>query len=144
MKAGGFPTSQAAEEAFYEAFEKADVDAMMAVWADEDHILCVHPMGPRLQGRAAVAESWRRIFSNGAAMRLTITDARLTQSALLAVHVVHEHIATPERPEGHPPLVATNIYQLTDGGWRLILHHASPAPASQRQAQEPGPEGFLH
>jgi hypothetical protein len=26
----------------------------------------------------------------------------------------------------------TNIYRLTEGGWRMILHHASPASPSAK------------
>ena len=50
MKNVLFKTAQDAETAFYEAQEKADLDAMMAVWADDDDIVCVHPGGMRLSG----------------------------------------------------------------------------------------------
>ena len=46
-----FPTAQDAENAFYEALERADLEAMMAVWAEDEEIICVHPTGPRLTGR---------------------------------------------------------------------------------------------
>ncbi len=60
-----YATSRQAEQAFYDAFQRADVDEMMKVWADEDRIICIHPMGPRLDGRAAVAQSWRQISRAG-------------------------------------------------------------------------------
>ncbi len=65
MKRALFTTPQDAEAAFYEAFEKGDLDAMMGVWADDDDILCVHPAGPRLSGVEQVREAWRQIFSGG-------------------------------------------------------------------------------
>ena len=38
------------ERAFYDALQKADLDKLMACWADEDEIVCVHPGGVRLVG----------------------------------------------------------------------------------------------
>ena len=49
-----FPTAQDAENAFYEALERADLDGMMAVWAEDEDIVCVHPGGPRVSGPRAV------------------------------------------------------------------------------------------
>ena len=62
-----FPTAQDAENAFYEALERADLERMMAVWAEDEEIVCVHPGGPRLTGQDQVRESWRQIFAGGGA-----------------------------------------------------------------------------
>jgi ketosteroid isomerase-like protein len=62
MKKMLFATPQDAEAAFYEAFMKQDLEAMMAVWADDDEVYCVHPRGARVTGVAHVRESWRQIF----------------------------------------------------------------------------------
>ena len=52
---GGTPDD--VETAFYEALQNADITQLMACWADEDDILCVHPGGPRLEiGRASCRE----------------------------------------------------------------------------------------
>ena len=61
-----FPTPEDAEAAFYDAFERADLAAMMAVWAEADDVVCVHPSGPRLVGFEAVREGWAQIFSGAA------------------------------------------------------------------------------
>jgi hypothetical protein len=68
-----FPTPDDAETAFYDAFERADLAAMMAVWAEADDIVCIHPQGPRLAGFEAVRESWGQIFSAGAQLRVRTT-----------------------------------------------------------------------
>ena len=60
-----FPTPQDAEAAFYEALTKGDLEAMMAVWADDDEVYCVHPNGARVTGVDQVRESWRQIFASG-------------------------------------------------------------------------------
>jgi ketosteroid isomerase-like protein len=60
MSAPYYETSRDAERAFYAAFRQANLEEMMQVWADDDSIMCIHPMGPRLDGRAAVTRSWSR------------------------------------------------------------------------------------
>jgi ketosteroid isomerase-like protein len=65
VKKAHYANSQEAEAAFYDAFGKSDLDAMMAVWADDDEIYCVHPGGQRIAGVENVRESWRRFFTNG-------------------------------------------------------------------------------
>jgi hypothetical protein len=36
------------EAAFYDALQNADIEKLMACWADEDEIVCIHPGGLRL------------------------------------------------------------------------------------------------
>lgn len=142
MSDTGFPTPQAAEAAFYESFARKDLAAMMHVWAEDDHIECIHPMGERLRGVRAVRASWQRIFDDGLPMAFDISDAHYSQDSLLAIHVVHENITTPGLQDPHPPVIATNIYQCTQAGWRMILHHASPSPV--RNEPLAGADGTVH
>ena len=53
------------ERAFYDALQKADLDKLMACWADEDEIVCVHPGGVRLVGALEIRKSFESIFSGG-------------------------------------------------------------------------------
>jgi ketosteroid isomerase-like protein len=62
-----FTTAQDAENAFYESLERNDLELMMAVWAEDEEIVCVHPAGGRIAGQEQVRESWRRIFASGPA-----------------------------------------------------------------------------
>ena len=133
-----FATPQDAEAAFYEALERADLEAMMAVWAEDEEIVCVHPTGPRLAGLAEVRSSWERIFDGGAGTRVQITHKVETSGIMLAVHSVHENFSVPggERPPA--PIVATNVYLRSAAGWRMIVHHASPAPGpAEPRAEAP-------
>ena len=60
-RARSSPTAQDAENAFYEALEHGDLEGMMAVWAEDEEIICVHPTGPRLsRTRTRCARAGRR------------------------------------------------------------------------------------
>jgi ketosteroid isomerase-like protein len=136
-----FPTAQDAENAFYEALERCDLDGMMAVWAEDEDIVCVHPAGPRLTGQDQVRESWAQIFSSGPRARVHISNQVAISGMMLAVHSVHENFTlegSARRDTPPLPVVATNVYLRTAAGWRMIVHHASPAPA-QPQPQQPQP-----
>lgn len=142
MSDSSYTTSRNAEKAFYAAFERADVDDMMAVWSDEDTIICIHPMGPRLEGREAVAQSWRQIFAAGARMRFELTEVACTLDGDLAVHCVFENIRHGPRLAENSLVLATNIYRSTERGWRMIVHHASLGSAPP--ASEGEPHSTLH
>jgi ketosteroid isomerase-like protein len=130
-----FPAAQDAENAFYEALERADLEAMMSVWAEDEEIVCVHPSGPRLTGQDQVRESWRQIFSGAAGARIQVTLQAQTSGIMFAVHSVLETF--PVEGEAQPAtVVATNVYLRTPAGWRILVHHASPAPQRAREAPQ--------
>lgn len=133
-----FATAQDAETAFYEAFAKGDLDAMMAVWADDDEIYCVHPRGPRLSGVAQVRESWRQIFASGQSLRFHLRGQHVFSAMMVAVHSVYEHITVVGEAQAPAPMIATNIFMRTDRGWRMVAHHASPAPAAGSEDSQRG------
>ncbi len=133
MNPARFYSPREAETAFYAAFVKRDVEAMMAVWAEDEEVSCVHPMGTAHTGRAAVRKSWQGVFRSSPPMKFLVEERRMLQEGSLAVHVVLEHIRTGHGPPG-PPVVATNVYRLTPDGWRMVLHHASPGPAPKKTA----------
>src|SRR5712671_3815193 len=105
-----FPTPDDAETAFYDAFERADVAAMMAVWAESDDIVCIHPQGPRLAGFEAVRESWAQIFAGGAQLRVRTTEERRFDGQTLAVHNVIELVAAPGGESEPTHVMASNVF----------------------------------
>lgn len=114
------------EAAFYEALQAGDVDQLMACWADEDDIICVHPGGPRLVGAAAIRAAFEAMLANGS-MRVVPERKRKVESLSASVHNVLERIdmVTVEGPQ-HAWVVATNVFLKTAEGWRMVAHHASP------------------
>ena len=132
MKKTLYASPQDAEAAFYEAFMKRDLDAMMAVWADDDEVYCVHPRGPRITGVAQVRDSWRQIFSSGQNVRFEVREQHLLQAMMVSIHSVYEQITIAGEERTRASVIATNIYMRTDRGWRMMVHHASPAPAVEQ------------
>ena len=131
-----YPTPDEAETAFYEAFERADLAAMMTVWAETDAIVCVHPRGPRLVGFDAVRDSWIQIFAGGRRIRVRPTEVRRYDGNSVAVHTLVEAIGAPGE-RATQSVCATNVYELTDGGWRMVVHHATPLEEPATEKAEP-------
>jgi len=144
MRPTAFPTAQDAENAFYEALERADLEAMMAVWAEDEEIVCVHPTGPRLVGHAQVRESWQRIFSGGGGVRIHVTQRVATQAMLVAVHNVQENAPAQGGNREPAAVAATNVYLRTAAGWRMIVHHASHRPGQPEGARADAAPKILH
>ena len=138
-----FATSSDCETAFYDAFERADLNLMMAVWADEPGIVCIHPQGPRLAGLTAIRGSFAEIFSQGPNTQLKVGELRKHQGQTLAIHCVYESFSPPDRKDSLPPVLATNVYLLTPHGWRMIVHHASLSPQGTT-VEEQGVMRILH
>jgi len=122
------------EQQFYEALQRGDIESLMAVWSDDDDIVCVHPGGPRVVGAAAIRASFDAIFANGA-IDARPERVRRLQTMNCAVHSVLERVAVPT-DEGPKTawVVATNVYLKSGGGWAMAAHHASPG--SPREAQD--------
>jgi len=114
------------EAQFYEALQQGDTAKLMAVWADDDEIVCVHPGGARVIGPAAIRASFEAIFGNGPVPAHPEQVHRL-QSAGSAMHHLVERI-TVRTNEGVQTgwVLATNVYLKTVLGWRMVAHHASP------------------
>jgi len=136
-----FATAQEAQNAFYQAIERADLAQMMAVWAEEDDIVCVHPGGPRYTGIAEVRESWRQIFSRGPELKFELVAERTFPGRMLSVHSVVERIVHIKDSFSPTSVIATNIFVLSNHGWQMLAHHASPIP--DRPVEE-GPTSTLH
>ncbi len=131
------------ETAFYEAMQGGDIDRLMACWADEDDIVCVHPGGPRLVGAGAIRAAFDAMFANGS-IRAHAEKVRKIETMGASVHSVLERIEvmTEEGPR-HAYVIATNVYHKTAQGWRLVAHHASPGTPREMQEISDSPH-VLH
>ena len=131
------------EAAFYEALRQADIEKLMACWADEDEIACVHPGGPRVVGATAIRATFEAMFANGS-IQARPEQVRKVESVGSAVHHLVERVEvlTPQGPR-EAWVIATNVYLKTAQGWRLVAHHASPGTVSEVQEVSQAPS-VLH
>lgn len=139
MTASDFSSSTEAENAFYAAFSRGDLQAMRGIWLDAEKTSCVHPMGDRLLGTRAILKSWETILRNTGDIIVELSDLAIHAEEQFALHTLVENIRTLEQPEQIFRFVVTNIYQHTAQGWKMILHHASPMPRDTSQESNPRP-----
>ena len=129
-----YTSAEEAEDAFYEAIGRGDIDAIMQVWSDEEEIVCIHPTGQRLTGSTAIRESWQTIFSTNANLTVHAQRAICWQSAVIAVHSVTEVLFVGDDPTPHGPVLSTNVFQRSANGWRLISRHTSTGVEGSHEA----------
>jgi ketosteroid isomerase-like protein len=124
-----YTSPQDAIQAFYQAFESRDIDAMMATWADDEEIVCIHPGGIRHVGYESVRQSFEQIFSSGdAKLNFRLDQVVLLETVGLAMQSTIEYVHASDE-SGRGAAVATNVMMRTPSGWRVVCHHASAAPA---------------
>lgn len=138
-------TPEDAEAAFYEALQNGDIDALMAVWSEDEETVCIHPTGTQLLGIEHIRESWRSIF---ASTRLRISPALVTRwkGMLLAIHHLVETLFVGENKTPHGPLFVTHVYSRGAHGWQLVSRHASAASDEAEATEHPecGATRILH
>jgi len=126
--------------AFYRAFEARDIEAMMAAWAEDEDIVCVHPGGPRLVGYDAVRAGWEQLFAGDTKLSFKLDEIVVIETVGLALQSAIEHVTLGDEPKPRGAAIATNVFLRTPSGWRLVVHHASAAPTVAVAA----PAGPLH
>ncbi|MDB4966721.1 MAG: uncharacterized protein JWN44_2410 [Myxococcales bacterium] len=130
---------QAANRAFYRAFEALDLRQMEAVWAHDGACSCLHPGWPLCAGWEEVRGSWATIFANTAVMRFEVVDERIDVRGELAWVVCVERIRSTA-PAGEAmvgAIVATNVFRREGGAWKLVHHHGSPHVPRRAEAAPP-------
>lgn len=124
---GGSPDD--IEQSFYEALHNADIEQLMACWAEEDDIVCVHPGGPRLIGQGAIRATFEGMFANGSVQAHPERVHKIVSLASAVHHLVERvEVITPQGAK-QAFVLATNVYHKTPQGWRMVAHHASPGTA---------------
>jgi ketosteroid isomerase-like protein len=114
------------EAAFYEALQAGDLERLMACWANEEDIICVHPGGPRLIGAVAIRNSFEIMFSHGP-IRSFPERLHKLETITSAVHNLIERVEIYTADGAQIAFVtSTNVYMRTAQGWRMVAHHASP------------------
>lgn len=115
-----------ANQAFYDAHERRDLDAMRAVWEHSERVVCVHPGWPILRTWPVVEESWRRILSGPGRNQFILTNEAVAIDGDQAWVTLDENLVDAGTTG---TVAATNLYVRGADGWRLVVHHGSPVLA---------------
>ena len=132
------------EAAFYDALQRGDIEKLMACWADEDDIVCIHPGGPRVVGATAIRATFEAMFADGGSVRAWPEQVRKIVSVASSVHNLVERVEVlTVGGLTSAWVIATNVYHRTAQGWRMVAHHASPGTTSDIQ-EVPDAPAVLH
>ncbi len=130
MNTTKFLSPEAAEKAFYSAFESRNLDAMMHVWSDKNVLSCLHPDEEHLRSKNSIRNSWKDIFELASGgLTFHLKSLSKTQDENLAAHQIEEEV----RVDGEiiSIMITTNIYRREGNDWRLTLHHSTPEVTHQ-------------
>lgn len=113
--------------AFYEAFNKRDIDKMSQIWSRSPHARCVHPGWELVIGWSDIRQSWLDIFRTIQEIDFRLEDIHIEVAGRTAwVNLVaHVQVTTDEGEAFQATVVTTNIFEEIDGTWSLVLHHSS-------------------
>jgi ketosteroid isomerase-like protein len=128
---------EAANQAFYDAVETSDLDALETIvllGPLAETVSVVHPGWPVLRGRREVMRSYALIMANTEYIQFFLTDVEVAVDGDIALVTCTENILSggPAEEDGSAGslvggrVVATNVFRRTPDGWRLWVHHASP------------------
>ncbi|MFB2880128.1 nuclear transport factor 2 family protein [Floridanema aerugineum] len=116
-----------ANQAFYRAFEKKDIEAMGNVWSKGVATVCVHPGWNVLRGWKEIGYSWEQIFKNTAYIEIDVEIVTSEIRGDLAYLVLVENVFQVlggRRTQAKS--LATNIFERMGQKWYLVNHHGSP------------------
>jgi ketosteroid isomerase-like protein len=122
-----FETPQAAEDAYYDAIEEQDLEALMEVWEQTEETLCLLPMMPPHRGREAIRHAWSRLLSLDSRFEIEVNHLSWIETPQIAIHLLEERVKVLRQAEAQS-LYACNIYRRGTTGWRLLMHQNSPTP----------------
>ncbi|AOK30510.1 MULTISPECIES: nuclear transport factor 2 family protein [Burkholderia] len=120
--------------AYYQATADANLDALMALWIDEDFASCIWADGAHLHGLDQIRSG---LGARLAARPVTIEplDIRVYDSLGTVVYTVAEAHQQQADPAAAPHMVFTTYVMIHERGeWRIAHIHASAIP--ERTANE--------
>ena len=113
----------AANQAFYDAHESRDMDAMRRVWEHSDRTVCTHPGWPILRTWPLIEASWRRILEGPGRNQFIVTNAEVSIAGEVAWVSCDENLVAGGATG---TVAATNVFARSADGWKLVVHHGSP------------------
>lgn len=117
----------AANEAFYRAFEKKDIETMSVIWSQGTGCLCIHPGRNALRGWKDIRTSWELIFRSTRYIEIETniisTEVRDNIAYVIAIEKLLQIV---NGRSIQADSIATNIFERMASKWYLVHHHGSP------------------
>lgn len=117
----------ATNQAFYQAFEQLDINALELIWSKSPGVTCIHPGRAALKGWDQIRFSWDQIFRNTKQLEIAADLLTIELRGTLAYVVLLESLVqvVPDKRLEVQTLV-TNIFEFDAGNWFLLHRHTSP------------------
>jgi ketosteroid isomerase-like protein len=114
---------------YYDAFERADLDAMSAVWERSPRVTCTHPGWSTLRGWSQVAAAFFALFDGPGANQFVLTEERTVVVGDMAWVSLDENLLGDQ---GGVTVATVNIFVRDGDGapWRVVCHHGSVVQAA--------------
>jgi len=117
----------AANQAFYRAFEKRDIEAIANILSKGIGTVCIHPGGAAIRSFDKIRNSWDLIFKNTSYIEIDLDIVTTEISGDIAYVVLVENLMQVSGGRSiKAQSMATNIFERMGGNWYMIHHHGSP------------------
>jgi len=114
---------------FYEALGERDLELMKTVFVPDERAGCTHPGWIMLRGFDAIIQSWENVFDPEDKLQINLHNVTVDLRGKSAWATCIQELTYIRRdPVMMNVSVSTNIFEKTDSGWLMLIHHASPAP----------------
>lgn len=121
---------------FYKALSKRDLGLMKQVWIKDKKAGCVHPGWTILRSWDAIMQSWENIFDPADQVDITLSDIRVSIKKNVAWVTCIQNMAYINRhPVSYNLSQSTNIFEKSNGDWKMVVHHASAIPMKRGTGQ---------
>jgi hypothetical protein len=112
--------------AFYNAFNKADIGGLEAIWMAGDAPSMDNPIGGIRRGWHEIAEGYSRLFEGEAEVRVAFHDFSIQGGDDWHLFVGRERgVCSTERETLEVAFRTTRWFVRNNGEWRQLHHHGS-------------------
>jgi len=118
-----------AESEFLGALESLNVARIVRCWSDSDDCTMIFPGVEIARGEAAVRSAWEEVVKHTSRLKTVLRPIGYKRLGDLAWTFLGGTLVSTHGDETlSVEVYITNVYHREPGGWKLIHHHASPAP----------------
>jgi ketosteroid isomerase-like protein len=124
-----------ANERFYRALGARDLALMYTVFVRDERAGCTHPGWIMLRGWEAIRQSWENIFDPEDRLSIKLHNVTVdVKENAACVTCIQELTYINRDPVTMNVSVSTNLFEKTESGWLMVIHHASPVPFVTEEA----------